>query len=211
MAKFKTAAEAFRTILTKSPNITAKEAIAEAKKLGVKATFQNFYDTKGRMKTTKSGTQKKGKTKADWIRTLLQKNPNITFEKAKNALVKNGISITASQFYDIRRKSTSVMKASQKKGKNKADWIRTLLQKDPDITFEEAKAALVKKGITITGSQFYDIRRKSNTLVMAQKHGIIQEDYDVPRAEWESRAEWEVEQLRQQIQRLQAVIAALLA
>jgi len=165
--KFKSAAEAFRVILAKTPTISAKEAIAEAKKMGVKATSQSFYDTKGRMNNTKT-------------------------------------------------KKTTAKKTTGKKTKNKADWIRTLLQKNPDISFEKAKATLAKKGITITGSQFYDIRRKFSgaTAVVAQKkrkYRKRQTQEDIPQeAVPMTRMEWELEELRRQNQRLTAVIAALL-
>jgi len=160
--KFKSAAEVYRVILAKNPNITATEALAEAKKMGMKATSaSSFYDTKSRM----------GKS---------------TTKVAKN-----------------------------KKKVNKADLIRGLLSKRPNVTLDQARAVLGKKGVVITDSQFYDIRRKFfGTAVVAHKkqglHRRIQED-SIHESESMSRIEWELEDLRRQNQRLQAVIVALLS
>jgi hypothetical protein len=100
--KKKPAAEIFRAMLEKNPNITAQTAIDRIRKKGYnKVSKQAFYDTRSRWKKKQAATtpaQPARGSKAAQIRELIKGNPKITLAEAKEQL-----DVTSSQFYSQRR------------------------------------------------------------------------------------------------------------
>jgi hypothetical protein len=122
MAKKKPAAEHFRNMLAKNPNIKAQTAVDRLAKKGIKSTPQNFADTKRRMlqKASKAAPAKaeqpmaERKKKAQQIRELIAEQPKITIQEAKEQLP---FTFTSSAFYTQRKKvlgkTVAARKASQ--------------------------------------------------------------------------------------------------